>query len=115
MVEYRLSPAAEYELEDIWLYTYHQWSEEQANHYIDMLTAAFVELAGAPMIATACDHIRPGYRRYHVGRHVIYFRITPYDIAIIRILHDYGSFASSVDGRAEAYGLGGRDGGVKQL
>ena len=88
MAEYRLSPAAEHDLGDIWLYTCRQWSEEQANHYIDMLTAAFVELAGAPMIAMACDHIRSGYRRYNVGRHMIYFRVTPYGIAIIRILHD---------------------------
>lgn len=40
------------------------------------------------MIATACDHIRSGYRRYPVERHVIYFRLMPYGIAIIRILHD---------------------------
>jgi hypothetical protein len=33
------------------------WSEEQENHYTDMLTAAFVELAAAPMIASACDHV----------------------------------------------------------
>ncbi|WP_107762080.1 type II toxin-antitoxin system RelE/ParE family toxin [Nitrosospira multiformis] len=32
-------------------------------------------------------HIRPGYRRYNTGRHMIYFRITPYNITIIRILH----------------------------
>ena len=88
MAEYRLSPAAVHDLEDIWLYTCRQWSEEQANHYIDMLTAAFTELAAAPMIASACDHIRPGYRRYNVGRPMIYFRITSYGIVLIRILHD---------------------------
>jgi toxin ParE1/3/4 len=40
------------------------------------------------MTASACDHIRLGYRRYHVERHMIYFCIVPYGIAIIRILHD---------------------------
>jgi len=30
----------------------------------------------------------PGYRRRSVERHMIYFRITTYGIAIIRILHD---------------------------
>lgn len=53
-----------------------------------MLTAAFAELAAAPMIATACDHIRPGYRRYNVGRHMIYFRVTSRVIVLIRILHE---------------------------
>jgi toxin ParE1/3/4 len=88
MAEYRLSPAAEHDLENIWLYTCRQWSVQQADRYIDMLTAAFGELACSPMIASACDHIRPGYRRHNVERHIFYFRVTPYGIAIIRILHD---------------------------
>jgi len=61
---------------------------QQADRYIDMLTAGLGELAGSPMIASACDHIRPGYRRHNVERHMIYFRVTLYGIAIIRILHD---------------------------
>ena len=88
MTEYRLSPAAEYDLEDIWLYTWRKWGVQQGNQYIDMLTAAFGELATSPMIALSCNHIRSGYRRYNVGRHMIYFRVTPYGIAITRILHD---------------------------
>jgi toxin ParE1/3/4 len=88
MAEYLLSPAAQHDLENIWLYTCRQWSPHQADRYIDMLSAAFAELAGSPMIASACDHIRPLYRRYNVERHMIYFRIAPYGIAVIRILHD---------------------------
>ena len=61
---------------------------QQADRYIDMLGVAFAELAGSPMTASACDHIRLDYRRYHVKRHMIYFRIAPYGIAVIRILHD---------------------------
>jgi toxin ParE1/3/4 len=88
MAEYRLSPAAEHDLENIWRYTRRQWSLQQADRYIDMLRAAFAELADAPMVASACDHIRPGYRRFQVERHIIYFRNAPYGIAVIRILHD---------------------------
>ena len=60
---------------------------QQAHRYTDALTAAFAELAEAPKSAAACDHIRAGYRRRGVERHVIYFRITVYGIAIVRILH----------------------------
>lgn len=35
MPEYRLTPAAEGDLEGIWLYTAEQWGVKQANHYID--------------------------------------------------------------------------------
>ena len=88
MAEYRLSPAAERDLEAIWIYSAQQWSTEQANRYTDMLTNAFAELAQSPKMAPACDHIRPGYRRQSVERHMIYFRITNYGIAVIRILHE---------------------------
>ena len=88
MAEYRLSPAAELDLENIWLCTRKQWGVEQAHRYIDTLTAAFDELADAPKSAPSCDHIRQGYRRRSVERHLVYFRIEPYGVAIIRVLHE---------------------------
>ena len=88
MAEYRLTPAAEQDLETIWTYSFQQWGVEQANRYTDILTSAFAELAQSPKTAPACDQIRPGYRRRCVERHMIYFRITAYGIAIVRILHD---------------------------
>lgn len=74
MAEYRLTPAAERDLEAIWTYTVQRWGTEQANRYIDVLTTAFSELALTPLMG--------------VERHIIYFRVTAYGIAIIRILHD---------------------------
>lgn len=88
MAEYRLAPAALRDLERIWTHTRQQWSAEQATRYHDALVKAFSLLAQSPETAPACDLIRPGYRRGSVGRHSIYFRVTPYGIAIIRILHD---------------------------
>lgn len=88
MAEYRLTPAAVHDLEKIWIHTRQQWGVVQANLYIDTLTASFAELVLSPKTVPACDHIRPGYRRRSVERHMVYFRITAYGIAIIRILHD---------------------------
>jgi toxin ParE1/3/4 len=88
MAEYRLTPAAERDLEAIWIYTFQEWDAAQANRYIYNMTAAFAELAQSPKTAPTCDHIRPGYRRRSVERHVIYFRVTAYGVAIIRVLHD---------------------------
>jgi toxin ParE1/3/4 len=56
-------------------------------NYTDIIAAVCAALAEAPQQAQACPHIRPGYRRHTVEQHVIYFRPTPYGIAIIRILH----------------------------
>ena len=88
MPEYRLTPAAEGDLESIWTYTVRQWGVEQADRYIDILSAAFAELADAPKSAPTCDHIRPGYRRRSVEHHMVYFRVTNYGIAVVRILHE---------------------------
>ena len=86
--EYRLAPEAKRDLEAIWLYTLEEWGLKQANRYTDELTDAFAQLAARPKLGTACDHIRKGYSRSRVGRHVVYYRVTDYGIAVIRILHD---------------------------
>lgn len=88
MAEYRLTPAAEHDLEIIWTYTVQHWGMNQAERYIDLLTNAFEELSASPMTPPACDHIRPGYRRISHERHMIYFRVTDYGITVVRILHD---------------------------
>ena len=87
MAEYRLSPAAERDLESIWQYTFTQWGVEQAHRYTDALIIALGTLADSPQTALTCDHIRIGYRARIIERHIIYFRVTTYGIAVIRILH----------------------------
>ena len=50
MAEYRLTPAAEHDLEAIWTYTAQQWGVMQADRYIDFLTAAFDVLSQLSLI-----------------------------------------------------------------
>jgi toxin ParE1/3/4 len=89
MAEYQLTPAAERDLQAIWKYTAAHWGVEQADRYTDHLVVVFAELAKSPKTSSACDHIRPGYRRRIVERHMIYFRITSEGVVtIVRILHD---------------------------
>ncbi len=51
MAEFRLTPAAERDLEMIWTHTRQQWGIEQAHRYIDILTTVFAELAQSPQTA----------------------------------------------------------------
>ena len=87
MAEFRLSPAAQRDLDAIFDYTATTWGLAQALRYADLIEAACADLADAPLRAQGCDDIRPGYRRRASERHMIYFRPTGYGIAIIRILH----------------------------
>jgi len=83
---YRLSPLAEADLEEIWLYTFRQWSLEQADEYHRGIMAAIEGLASGNKVWQRTD-VREGYWKYKVGRHVIYFRCPNGYLDVIRILH----------------------------
>ena len=86
--EYRLTPKARDDMEAVLVYSLNQWGVEQTDHYIDELTTTFSFLADSPLAGTGCEHIRLGYRRFPLIRHVIYYRVTAYGIEVIRVLHD---------------------------
>jgi len=88
MPEYRLAPKARDDMEVVWLYSLKQWGAEQTGRYIDDLTEAFGFLAESPKAGTKCEHIRSGYRKYPVIRHVVYYREASYGVEVMRILHD---------------------------
>ncbi len=87
LAECRLSPEAERDLENIWVYTYDNWGIAQANNYIDKFSTAFDQIVSNPQLGTNCDHIRKNYRRLPIAHHVVYYRLTDYGISVIRILH----------------------------
>lgn len=87
MPGFRLSPAAQADLEKIFDYTARQWGLEQAVDYTQLLANACATFAEAPARAQDCGHVRPGYRRGAAGQHLIYFRVEDDGIAVIRILH----------------------------
>lgn len=76
------------DLRSIARYTQGKWGREQRNMYLSMLDAAFDTIARRPEIGVACDYIRSGYRKYHVGRHLIFYCQNATHVVIVRILHD---------------------------
>jgi toxin ParE1/3/4 len=87
VAEYRLTPAAERDFDEIFDYTVQRWDLEQAFRYTHKLEAALSALAASPTAGLDSREIRAGYRRHIVGSHVIYFQQTGYGIVVIRILH----------------------------
>ena len=91
---YRLSPRARDDLEGIWLYTFKNWSVQQADSYHADSVDAFERLAKNPRIGSRVDHLRRGYLRYTLGSHFIFDRQKSSDmIEIIHILHQRMDFA----------------------
>ncbi|MEL6377618.1 MAG: type II toxin-antitoxin system RelE/ParE family toxin [Pseudomonadota bacterium] len=86
MASYRLSPLAESDLEQIWLYTLNEWSLDQANRYYDQIMDAIEELASGQQQGRKVD-IRDEYLKYAVGRHFVFFRRSDGMTDVIRVLH----------------------------
>ena len=81
-----LSPMAEADLEEIWIYTAQEWSREQAEIYTNDIVDAFEDIAAGKKVGRPAL-VREGYRKTLIGRHAIYYQNRSEVIAIIRILH----------------------------
>ena len=88
MPAFRLSAKSIEDLKSIGRFTLKSWGREQRNIYLLKLDDSFHLLADQPHLGSARDDIREGYRVYHVGRHLIFYRQKSTGIEIIRILHD---------------------------
>jgi toxin ParE1/3/4 len=97
MPTFRLTERATADMRAIGRYTQQTWGRAQRNIYLARLDACFSLLAHEPHRGHSCDDIRPGYRKYHVGRHLIFYRESPDGIEIIRILHDRMDIEAHLD------------------
>ena len=92
MSAYVLSPRPRADLRGIWRYTRDRWSIEQADRYVRELNRAFATIADDPRRGRPCDDIRPGYRKYRVGAHMVFFRFVGDKIEVVRLLHQSMDF-----------------------
>lgn len=88
MARFKLTRAALRDLLEIGRFTQERWGDPQARRYLTQLDARFRSLARTPASGRRCDEIRPGYWRYHEGRHVIFYRVASKSVEIVRILHE---------------------------
>jgi len=76
------------DLEEIWFYTFKTWSIEQADRYHTLITNEIGFLASKPQSGKNLSHLRDGYYSSKIKSHYIFYRFTPQEIEIIRILHE---------------------------
>ena len=94
MADYILSKKASNDLAKIWNYTFETWSEEQADRYFQELIQSLGYIAANPDTAgRSYEDVRLGYRGFHSGRHITFYRILKNGkVRIIRILHERMDF-----------------------
>ena len=88
-MKYQLSKEALNDLEKIWLYTFENWSQEQADRYFQLIINEIEHVAKEPLSGKDYSEIRKGYFRSRVKSHFIFYRINTKKkaIEVIRILH----------------------------
>jgi len=79
---------AEQDLIDIWLYTFNEWGERQADSYLNDLAVTFNLLAEQPLQCRERSEFNPTVRIHHHGSHIIVYLAVEEGINIIRVLHE---------------------------
>jgi len=96
-MQYKLLPAAESDLENIWHYTASMWGVEQAATYIDGLDHAFQLLTKSPLICRERWEFSPPVRIHHHEKHLIVYLVTATNIHIVRVLHESMDIGAQID------------------
>ncbi|MCA4894240.1 MAG: type II toxin-antitoxin system RelE/ParE family toxin [Cytophagales bacterium] len=86
---YKISSQALIDLEQIWLYTFKNWSIEQADRYYNLLINEMEYVSQNQESGKSMNHIKNGYRASKVKSHLIFYKTSSEsEIEIIRILHE---------------------------
>ena len=88
-MNYKISTEASYDLEKIWLYTFENWSQEQADRYYNLIIDEIEYLCLKPNSGKDASHIRKGYYSTKIKSHLIFYKVNHQEemLEIIRILH----------------------------
>ena len=89
MTKYSFTKKAVNDINEIWNYTYEQWSEKQADKYYNELLYKCEMLASNPETGREYFKLFADLRGYKVNKHIIFYRqIDQNSIEVERILHE---------------------------
>jgi toxin ParE1/3/4 len=77
------------DLNDIWFYTFDEWSEKQADKYYAALEFACTQIGKNPELGKKYDGINKNLLGLRTGKHIIFYQVISKDrIEVVRILHE---------------------------
>ena len=86
-MRYVLSTAASIDLEEIYLYGFIQFGENQADEYVLSIENKLNIICDNPKIGRLDKRVNPAVRRFECESHVIFYDVHEGYISVIRILH----------------------------
>ncbi|MEP7349855.1 MAG: type II toxin-antitoxin system RelE/ParE family toxin [Sphingorhabdus sp.] len=85
---YRLAPAADLDLDDIYDFGFVEFGMELADTYLDGLIACFSFLSENPEVARQRHEVRPPVRAHPHRSHVVVYEVNDNrDVLILRVHH----------------------------
>ncbi|MDL2303444.1 type II toxin-antitoxin system RelE/ParE family toxin [Dysgonomonas sp. OttesenSCG-928-D17] len=89
MPSYKISKEALKDIEHIWLYTFENWSVEQADRYYRLIMDEIEYLSLNFSAGRDSGYIKEGYRSSKVKSHLIFYKKSKDGIVeVVRILHE---------------------------
>ncbi|MHA7880628.1 MAG: type II toxin-antitoxin system RelE/ParE family toxin [Saccharospirillum sp.] len=89
MTPFLLTAAARRDIIDIGRFTGKKWGKRQRSQYLKQLDEAFKLLARQPELGRNAQDIKPGFKKYNPGSHIIFYRAgKDSHIVVVRILHN---------------------------
>ena len=77
------------DLNDIWTYTFEEWSEKQADKYYATLEFACMQIGENPELGKEYAGLKSNLLGLRTGKHIIFYQIiSEHEVEIIRILHE---------------------------
>ncbi len=89
-MNFRISVKSAEDLEKIWIYTFENWSIEQADRYLSLILDEISFLAENPQNGVNFGDVRTGYHYSKVKSHLVLYKRNDRNkvIEVIRILHE---------------------------
>jgi toxin ParE1/3/4 len=76
-------------LKSIWIYTFDEWSEKQADKYYASIEFACLQIGENPELGKEYEEIKSNLLGLRIGKHIILYQVVnEQEIEIIRILHE---------------------------
>ena len=88
MLELKIKPEAESDLVKIFEYTAMRWDVDEAKKYQDDLFAGMLLLTKQEELGKEYHYAKQPYRKLHINRHLIFYRLEGQTCLVIRVLHD---------------------------
>jgi toxin ParE1/3/4 len=89
-MKYKISVRGLIDLDEIWLYTFEEWSIEQADIYINSILDKIEFLSNNPFQGDDYSNIKNGYYKSKINSHYIFYKVNSIEnkIEVIRVLHE---------------------------